>query len=79
MKEIILENKKFRVIKEEDNFIDTDGSIECYFQYKLQKKGIIFWKTIVSHNPYLAGSDDDKIFRVYKNLFNVLTSAINLI
>lgn len=75
MKEVILKNNLYRVIREEKTYHNNDGSSVTFYRHKLQKKSFIFWRTIVTH-PYLEKGDcDGKAYNVYHNLFVVIKSA----
>lgn len=80
MKAIIKENKRFRVVREVEEFIDETYSI-VYSRYFLQKKSIFrFWKNIIVS----SFNDIEKIKEIEKepnytkfiNLFNVISNII---
>lgn len=77
MKEIILKNETFRVVKETVTYNNLDRTeVVSYCKYKLQKKGLLFWKTIITH-PFISVNDSilKQARYSYINLFRCLNSA----
>ena len=79
MKNIICKNKNYRVIKEEVivPYINEEEKY-IHYRYKLQKKGWLFWKTIVTHPYILTNKLEEKSLHVYMNLYKCINSATHI-
>ena len=77
MKEVILENNNYRVIKQTVTYSDLERKeVVKYIRFKLQEKIFFFWKTIVTH-PYLLDNRDNNSrgLTIYINLFRCIVSV----
>lgn len=77
MKEVIIKNNNYRVVKQTVSYPDLEREHPVtYCRYKLQERMFFFWRTIVTH-PYLSDNEtnNSRGLAIYTNLFRCIVSA----